>query len=165
MAERLVVNGLYTVKDEYFAEFKREHWVDNKNEKRPYYYLLRDSEGIDWVIPMSTQIDNYKKKIQREEEKRGKGKCIYYHTGVVASVERVFLIGDMFPISEEYISAPFTIKGRHYVSGNKKLNAELHSKAMRYLKLVEQGVMKSRNDILGIKNVLLKRAENAVYSI
>lgn len=153
----LIVHGLYSVKDQYFKDFKRPYWMDNKNEKRPYYFLLQDKDGIYWVIPMSSQTENYKTKIEREESKRGKGNCIYYHTGMIASIERVFLIGDMFPIDESYIKAPFTIGETHYVVGNKKLNSEIYSKAMRYLRLVEQGVMKSRNDILGIKTVLLNR--------
>ena len=99
-------------------------------------------------------------KIEREEAKRGKGNCIYYHTGMIASIERVFLIGDMFPVDESYIKAPFTIGETHYVVGNKKLKAEIYSKAMRFLRLVEQGVMKSRNDILGIKRVLLSKADS-----
>lgn len=158
----LIVHGLYSVKDKYFEDFKRSYWMDNKNEKRPYYLLLQDKDGIYWVIPMSSQTENYKTKIKREEAKRGKGNCVYYHTGMIASVERVFLIGDMFPIDESYIKAPFTIRKIHYVVGNKKLKAEIYSKAMRFLRLVEQEVIKSRNDILGIKRVLLNKAGNSI---
>lgn len=131
--------------------------MDNKNERRPYYYLLEDRDGILWVIPISSQVDNYRRKIEREERKRGRGNCIYYHIGALASGERVFLIGDMFPIHESYIKAPFTIGEKHYIIRNKKLNSAVRSKAMRYLKLIEGGVMKSRNDIMGIKKILLMR--------
>ena len=131
--------------------------MDNKNERRPYYYLMKDQDDIFWVIPLSSQTENYRAKIEREEKKRGKGNCLYYHIGKVASIDRVFLIGDMFPIDGSYIKAPFTISSVHYVSRNKKLNAAIYSKAMRYLKLIECGAMKSRNDILGIKRLLLAR--------
>lgn len=161
----LIVHGLYSVSDKYFEDFKRPYWMDNKNENRPYYFLLQDKDGIYWVIPMSSQIENYKMKIEREEAKRGKGNCIYYHTGMIASIERVFLIGDMFPINESYIKSPFTIGENHYVVRNKSLNSEIYSKAMRFLRLIEQGVMKSRNDILGIKRVLLNMANNSEYII
>lgn len=161
----IIEHGLYLVKDQYFADFRRPYWMDNKNEHRPYYYLFLDRDGIPWVIPMSSQTENYQKKIEREEKKRGLGNCLYYHIGRVASTDRVFLIGDMFPISEEYIKAPFTIGKYHYISRNKKLNATIHSKAMRYLRLVEQGVMKSRNDVLGIKKSLLHKRENSAYII
>lgn len=161
----LVVHGLYSVKDKYFEDFKKPYWVDNKNEKRPYYFLFQDKDGIFWMIPMSSQVENYKNKIQREEAKRGKGNCIYYHLGIVASIERVFLIGDMFPVDESYVKAPYTIGPYHYISKNKKLNAEIYTKAMKYLRLIEQGVMKSRNDILGIKRVLVNRKNNAQHIV
>lgn len=161
----LVEHGLYSVKDQYFRDFRSPYWMDNKNEHRPYYYLLKDRDGILWVIPLSSQTENYRAKIQREEQKRGTGNCVYYHIGKVASIDRVFLIGDMFPVDESYIKAPFTIGPVHYISRDRKLNSALYSKAMRYLKLVERGVMKSRNDIMGIKNVLLNRARNSEYRV
>lgn len=161
----LILHGLYSVKDTYFQDFRRPYWVDNKNEKRPYYYLLQDQDGISWVIPLSTQAENYKQKIKKVEAKRGEGNCLYYHLGEIAGIERVFLIGDMFPIDASYVKGPFTIGGHHYVSRNKKLNAEIYSKAMRFLKLIESGVMTSRNDIMGIKKVLMNRRQNAEYIV
>lgn len=163
--DKLVLHGLYSVKDKYFQEFKRPYWMDNKNENRPYYYLLKDQDGIDWLIPMSTQVENYRKKIQREEEKRGEGNCIYYHIGKIASEERVFLIGDMFPIDASYVKSPYTICQTHYIVKNSKLNAVIYSKSMRYLKLVTIGKMHSRNDIVGIKRVLLNRKQNSSYMV
>lgn len=55
---QLVAHGLYTVKDRYFTEFGNGYWVDNKQEGRPYYYLFQDTDGVDWVIPISSQVDN-----------------------------------------------------------------------------------------------------------
>lgn len=163
--DHTVEHGLYSVKDKYFQDFQSPYWMDNKNEQRPYYYLLKDKDGILWVIPMSTQVENYHTKIKRVEEKRGSGNCVYYHIGAVAHVDRVFLIGDMFPVDESYIKAPFRIGQVHYIVRNKNLNAALYSKAMRYLKLVECGAMKSRNDIMGIKRILLNREENKPYIV
>lgn len=71
--EGIVEHGLYKIKDQYFADFKREHWIDNKNENRPYYYLLKDTDGVMWVMPLSSQTENYKEKIKKVEEKRGEG--------------------------------------------------------------------------------------------
>lgn len=161
----LVIHGLYSIKDTFFSEFGKGYWVNNKNEKRPYYYLFRDQDGVCWVIPMSTQVDNYRRKIKKVEEKRGEGNCIYYHLGKIANIERVFLIGDMFPIDDTYIKNPFTINSIHYVVKNRKLNDELHRKAMRFIKLVESGAIKSRNDILGIKRVLANRKTNRDFIV
>lgn len=160
-----VEHGLYSIKDKYFLDFKRPYWVDNKNEHRPYYYLLKDKDGILWVIPMSSQVDNYRAKIMRVEQKRGEGNCVYYHIGKVANIDRVFLIGDMFPVTAEYIKAPFTIGPIHYVIRDRALNSAIYSKAMRYLKLIESGVMKSRNDIIGIKRALLNRLADQSFIV
>ena len=153
----LILHGLYTIKDNYFVEYGNGYWVDNKNERRPYYYLLEDADGVKWVIPLSSQVENYKNKIAREEAKRGEGNCIYYHIGPVAGRENVFLIGDMFPIDDSYIKTPFRINKIHYISKNKKLNASIYSKAMRFLKLVSGGHIRSRNDIMGIKKQLMEK--------
>ena len=67
-----VEHGLYIVSDQYFTDFPSKHWMQNKSERRPHYYALKDKSGIIWLIPMSTQVENYKRKIEREEIKRGK---------------------------------------------------------------------------------------------
>lgn len=147
-------HGLYIIKDTYFERFKSSHWMQNKNEKRPHYYALRGNDGILWMIPLSTKVENYKAKILKEEQRRGVGNCIYYHIGKIASNERAFLIGDMFPVTEQYIKNPFTISGVPYIVKNAPLNSVLYSKAMRFLALVEQGKIKSRTNILGIRKKL-----------
>ena len=156
---QLVQFGLYRVKEYYFKDFGKGYWMDNKQEGRPYYYMFKDSDGVMWMIPISSQVENYKRKIERDEEKHGKGNCIYYHIGIVASEERVFLIGDMFPVTQKYIRSAFTINKVPYVSKNKKMNSELRTKAMKFKRLVETGVIKSRNDIIGIKQALMRKQQ------
>lgn len=163
--DELVVHGIYLIQDQYFIDFKKPYWMDNKNENRPYYYLVRDADGIDWVIPLSSQTENYRAKINKIEEQRGKGNCIYYHIGKIASTERVFLIGDMFPVNASYIKSAFKIGYQHYIVQNEKLNKAIYSKSMRFLKLVSIGKIKSRNDIMGIKRILISQRENDAYII
>ena len=129
--------------------------MDNKGEKRPHYYVLEDADGVYWMIPMSTRVDGYRVKIDREEMKRGRGNCIYYHIGMIAGKERAFIISDMFPVTDEYILRPYTINNIPYVVKNSQLNAQLYSKAMKFIKLVEQRKMHGKHDIIGIKNKLL----------
>ena len=139
--------------------------MDNKNEQRPYYYLIKDSDGVDWVIPMSSQVENYERKIKKEEEKRGAGNCLYYQIGEIASIKRVFLIGDMFPVDSSYIKAPYTIGATHYIVKNNSLNKTIYSKAMRYLKLLSTEKMHSRNNVMGIKNIILNRKRNEKFLV
>lgn len=162
---KLEPHGLYKIKDEYFSDFPSPHWMDNKGENRPYYYLFTDSDGVEWMIPMSTQMENYQNKIAKVESQRGKGNCLYYYIGKIASRDSVFLISDMFPIDSTYIMAPYTISQIHYVVKDEKLNKAIRSKAMRYLKLLEQGVMTGSKDVLGIKKILLNRRNNSDFII
>lgn len=151
--------GLYVVKDQYFLDFPDPKWVDNKKETRPHYYALKDSDGVLWMIPMSSQVDNCRRKIARIEERRGKGNCIQFHIGKIAGKESVFKICDMFPVSEDYILRPYTIDEIPYVVKDRDLNKALYSKASRFIKLVSLEQIHCDHDIIGIKQVLLKKKE------
>lgn len=61
------------------------------------------------------------------------------------------------PVTDDYISRPYTINKQHYVVRNERLIRSLYSKSMRYLKLLEQGVMKDQNHVLYIRNQLVSR--------
>ena len=104
-ALHLILNGLYNVSDAYFDEFKvyasskNGSFCDNKKEKRPYCYALKEKNRIIWLIPLSRQADKYEDKIS-EDEKRYK-ECIFYHIGMIGKVENAFLIGDMFPVTQK----------------------------------------------------------------
>ena len=153
----VVVNGLYKLKDSYFCEFGNSAMMDNKNENRPYYYIFRDTDGIDWAIPLSSQVENYERKIAKEEAKRGEGNCIYYHIGKIGSRKSVFLISDMLPVEPKYILGPFTINKRPYVSKNDNQIRAVRSKAVRYLILLNNGFLKDNLGVLKIKTEILKR--------
>lgn len=153
----LIVNGLYKLKDDYFREFGNPSMMNNKYESRPYYYIFKDNDNIDWAIPLSSQVENYERKIENEEAKRGKGKCIYYHIGEIGSKKSVFLISDMLPIEEKYIKGPFTIDKRPYVSKNMNQIRAVRSKATRYLNLLQSRVLRDNLGVLKIKATILSR--------
>lgn len=151
----LTVHGIYLVKDAYFDEFKSNGWMWNKTESRPHYLALTDASGLVWMIPMSSQVENYKRKIAHIEKTRGEGNCLYYHIGVIAGKERAFIISGMFPVTAEYISHPYTLNKIPYVVSDEKLIRKLTSKTRRYLRLLEQGVMRDGNGVLQIREKLL----------
>jgi len=163
--DRYKEHGLYIIKDKYFADFPDSTWVDNKNESRPYYYAMRDRDGILWMIPMSSQVENCRRKIENIESVRGEGNCVYFHIGVIAGKERAFKIGDMFPVTDEYVLRAYTIGGVPYIVKAKRLNQEIYSKAMRFIKLLQKGQLRDTHGIMGIRTVLLNRMENSQYII
>lgn len=149
----IIENGLYSVSDSYFTNFPDRHICDNKNENRPYFVSFIDNDNITWLIPLSSQVNNYKNKIAYYEHKYKI--CLFYHIGKIMGEERAFLIGNMFPITDKYIKKPYTFGGTHYVIGDKQLIKELRKRVKKYLVLVEQGKIKTNIDIMTIRNELL----------
>ena len=123
----MVENGLYKIKDTYYTDFPNENHIHNK-EGRPFYYAVKDSYGIYWLIPLSSQIDTYKRKIEAVERKRGKGNCLTYHIGIIAGQEKAFRICNMMPVIDEYIDGQFAFKGSHYIVRDKRLIREISKK-------------------------------------
>jgi hypothetical protein len=150
----IVTYGLYSVSDTYFSDYTSEWFCDNKSENRPYFISFIDKQGVIWLIPLSSQVQSYKNKIECDEQKYGN--CLYYHIGKIYGSERAFLIGNMFPVSENYIKKPYTYSGEHYIVKDEQLIKEIKKRATKFLLLVEQGKLKPHVNILSIRNDLLK---------
>lgn len=157
--DRLESGGLYIVKDEFFSKYPNKFFLDNKHEHRPHYYAIMDSDGILWMIPLSSKVEKYRSKIEAEEVRHGVGKCLYYFIAPVSGRDSAFLIGNMFPVTLEYVRRPYEINGQPYIIQNEKIQRRIHEKAMKYLNLVNRGVLKSPMDILTMKKQLLEAQE------
>lgn len=153
-----IEHGLYNIKDSYFENFPSKYFSDNKKEKRPHYYAFKDSDGILWCIPLSSQTSAYELKIKQYLENHKI--CIFYHIGKINGVDRVFLIGNMFPVTEEYIKKPFTISKVHYVVKNKLLIKEIQKRAKKYITLVKYKKLKPNVNIMQIKEILMNNKLN-----
>ena len=102
-------HAFYIIKDEFFVRFNDPFLKGNKEENRPHYYCFQDNtEGIYWVIPMSSRVEKYKKIIVKKKE-QNKPCDILHICRLSSGVENVFLIQDMFPVTENYILRPYTI--------------------------------------------------------
>lgn len=144
--------GLYKLRDSYFEKFSSKFLIQNKSEKRPFYCAIRDANGTIWFIPLSTQVESYKLKIERDREKYGN--CLYYHIGKIAGRERVFLIGNMIPVKAVHVKSEFTINGIPYVVKDRSLIKAITVKAKRYLSLVKAKKLRPNLDIIKIQSKL-----------
>jgi hypothetical protein len=149
----MVEHGLYKIKDEYFMDFPHEKHIHNK-VGRPFYYAVKDSSGIYWLVPLSSQVNNFQHKIEVEERKRGKGKCIRFHIGYIMGTLRAFRICDMLPVTAHYIDGAFEIHGKPYIAHDEELVTAISRKARDFIKQLELGRMYSQVDALGIRKVL-----------
>ena len=148
----------YFIKDEFFNKIDEKLLCLNKREgnKRPCYYCFKDSknEDIFWFLPISSKVEKYKKVYQEKKQKYGKVDNIVF--GYVEGEERAFLIQNMFPTLEKYITEKY-IKQKRDVIVNKELRLELKRKSNKILKLLQKGY---RNlvfpDIIQIREILEK---------
>lgn len=149
-------HGLCVLSDRYFEQFKmfcHNRNMDNKSEKRPYYLAVR-GDDIMWLVPLSSKVDKYTLAIERYEQKHGKGNCIFYYIAKIKRKDSVFLIGDVIPVTEEYIKKPFTVGGKPFVIENTHIIKQIKSRLSRYLTLVRAGKLSPAVDILGIEKEL-----------
>ena len=105
--------GFYIIQDRFFEDMPDPYLKGNKAGNRPHYYCFEDTAaGIYWMIPLSSRIDKFRKIIEKKEQS-GKPCDILHIVKLDDSRESVFLIQDMFPITEEYIEREYTIAGNH----------------------------------------------------
>ncbi len=152
----LVSHGLYVISDNFFNDYVGlGDFKYNKNNSRPHYFAFKDKDGVFWMVPMSSQVGHYRRKI--EKIKKQKKECIYYEIGVIANKEVIFLISKFFPIIPRYIHHAYTIDHVHYIVKDKNLVKSLTNKIKRYILLIEQGKIKSDIDVLKLKKVLAEK--------
>lgn len=132
--------GFYIIKDRFFGDMLDPYLKGNKAGNRPHYYCLEDTEtGIYWMIPLSSRIDKYKR-IAEKKEKEGKPCDIIHIVKMDDARESVFLIQDMFPITEEYIEREYTIAGNHLMLTSEHTVKEIENKARKVRGMLKRGI-------------------------
>ena len=91
------------------------------------------------MIPLSSRVEKYKRIIEKKE-KSGRSCDILYITKLDNDRESVFLIQDMFPITEKYIEREYTIAGNNLLLTSEHTVREIDHKARRVLGLLKCGV-------------------------
>lgn len=155
----MIEQGFYIISDEFFKQFPDPYLKGNKNEKRPHCYAILDQKtGLYWMIPMSSRVDKYRS-IMEKREKSGKPCDILHIAKLDNSKESVFLIQDIFPVSDEYIYRKYTINGNHLRITSESLAKIITQKSRRTIGLIRRGVKFTftQADVLGIEQKLLNK--------
>lgn len=149
-------NHFYTIRDSYFETFNDPYLKGNKEDNRPYYYGIEDKEGIYWMIPLSSKVEKYESIIQRKVTEHKP--CDVLHIDVVAGKKSVFVIQDMFPITEEYIERYYTINNEPLKLVKEKQIKRIEKKAKKVLVLIKQGrkLLKTSPNVRRIYEQLLE---------
>ena len=133
-------SGFYVIKDKFFEDMKDPYLKGNKSGNRPHYYCFEDVHtGIYWMIPMSSQIEKYKKIIDKKINE-GKPCDILHVVKLPNDRETTFLIQDMFPITEEYIEREYCIAGNHMVLTSEHVIKDVEQKARKVVAMLKRGV-------------------------
>ena len=110
--------------------------------KKTGFYIIKDrffednATGIYWMIPLSSRIDKFRKIIEKREQ-AGKPCDILHIVKLDDSRESVFLIQDMFPITEEYIEREYTIAGNHLMLTSEHTAKIIEQKARKVLGMLK----------------------------
>lgn len=132
--------GFYIIKDSFFEDMADPYLKNNKAGNRPHYYCFEDTNaGIYWMIPLSSQIDKYKR-IMEKKEKMRKPCDIIYIAKLDDSRQSAFLIQDMFPITDEYIEREYTIAGNHLMLTSEHTAKDIERKAKKVMSMLKRGV-------------------------
>lgn len=151
--------GFYIIKDKFFEDMPDPYLKGNKAGNRPHYYCFGDaSTNIFWMIPISSQVDKYKR-IMEKKEKAGKPCDILHIVKLDNSRESAFLIQDMFPVTEEYIEREYTIAKNHLMLTSEHTVRTIEQKARKVMGLLKRGVkfMPTQPDVMAILKKLKQR--------
>lgn len=132
--------GLYIIKDSFFDFANDPYLKGNKKNNRPHYYCFEDEKsGLYWVIPLSSKVDKYRR-IEKQKMNKN-GKCDIIHIMKLDNnKESVFLIQDMFPISEDFVLREYTIQGNHLMVSSEHQAEIIRKKAKKVKKLLKKGI-------------------------
>ena len=152
MKERL----FYIIKEDFFEKMADPYLKGNKEENRPHYYCFKENDtGLMWMIPLSSRIEKYKRIIQKREKHNRQ--CDILHIAKLDDdKEAVFLIQDMFPVTEQYIAREYTISKNPLVLTSEHTVKEIERKAKRILSLINRGkkLIPTQVDVNSIINKL-----------
>ena len=106
------------------------------------------------MIPLSSKVEKYRKIMNKIIT--SKNYCDLIHiVKLDNNKESVFLIQDIFPITEKYIDREYTIAGNHLkITAIHSVN-EIEKKAKKVIKLIKNGVIFTPTQP-NVKNIINK---------
>lgn len=133
-------HGFYLIKDSFFEDMKDPYLKGNKAGNRPHYYCLKEIHSdIYWMIPLSSRVEKYKAIIAKRQ--KAHRPCDILHiVKLDNNKESVFLIQDMFPITDEYIERSYTIAGNPLCLTSEHVAKTIDQKARRVLGMLKRGI-------------------------
>ena len=147
----------YFIKDNFFKFVNDSFLLCNKENGhgRPCL-LIEASDNVLWFIPISSKIEKYRLLYKKKVSKYGFCNTIIF--GTLFNKECVFLLQNLFPVTEKYIKTIYLDRiKKGPVSIEDKLFNDIYYKFCQIIELVRKG---NKNivfpDILEIEQKLLE---------
>ena len=152
-----IVGKSYHLKDSFFLLVNDDNLMKNKENGhyRPHYFCIADPKikGIYWAIPQSSRVEKYKGIMLNKIAKSKSHRCDTIVIGNFGGKENAFLVQNMFPIIEKYISHEHLVGGVG-VKMHSELCSEIETKALTVLNLHKDGVKLLFPDVDKIYNLM-----------
>lgn len=145
----------YHIKESYFDKVNDDKLMKNKENGnyRPTYYCYKEADSqLIWVVPMSTQVEKFRKIAQKSIDKYGECNGIYIDK--FDGKENAFLIQNMFPITEKYISHIHT-RNNNPVPVNANIKKEVKKRVNKALALLKKGKKIIFPDVKRLKKMMI----------
>lgn len=142
----------YHIKNEFFDLVQDKYLMSNKEDGNyhPHFLAIQDNknEELYWMIPISSQVEKYRKIIEKKMKRYGK--CNTIIIGKFAGKENAFLIQNAFPIISSYLDHVHTVENKP-VMIHSKLERELSVNLREVLAMYRRGIRLIFPDIEGIQ--------------
>jgi hypothetical protein len=150
----MIQGEFYFIEDGFFATHDPDGMITSnkpaikgQSHDRPCFYAFPDNKNplIYWCVPISSKIDKYHKiydhKIDKQQRRGVKApKCLTIRFGDVMGMERAFLIQNMFPVTQKYITSTYINKNsKQAVRISMDTERDVITSAKTVLRLVRSG--------------------------
>ena len=156
---------LYFLSDQYYLDFPDDKLMKNKDmingvpHNRPCFFAFPDSKvpKIYWIVPISSKYEKFK---QIEEKKIQKyGRCNTIRFGTVLGRNTAFLIQNMCPATEKYLTA-YIDKNNQPIRIDERIAADVIKNAREVLSMAKRGAKVIFPDVFKIYRVLEQNERN-----
>ena len=155
----MVQAQLFFLSDQYYLDFpddklmKNKDMIDGVPHNRPCFFAFSDSKvpEIYWIVPISSKYEKYKKIEELKIQKYGK--CNTIRFGTVLGRHTAFLIQNMCPATEKYLTA-YIDKNNQPIRIDDRIAADVVKNAREVLSLAKRGAKVIFPDVFKIYSAL-----------
>lgn len=146
---------LYFLSDQYYIDFPDDKLMQNKDvingvpHSRPCFFAFPDGKipEIYWIVPISSKCEKFKAIEVKKIEKYGK--CNTIRFGTVLGRQAAFLIQNMCPATERYLT-PYIDKNNQPIRIDGRVAADVVQNAREVLGMAKRGARVIFPDVLKI---------------